>query len=302
MLEFRKRAVSILEKARRLFRPVESNTSTNLPAPTESLFHIDPDQSDDATYFQTFVVQGGYEPEAQDPERDYDTFRRLVSLSESEIPLTDDVFALNDIHLTPWAVSRMGAYLAEITDAADRPRALRAAAIAMRASRDVGPRQLAISNLLCAGNLLLRYSYYDTAADCFKAILTTPLARGSSERVAAHLGMANIHYIARKYHEAAWHYDKCLPHLRLLMKEEGWQGVLGTAYRSYRECNEYGGVLYCMRKINPDSSKRFEKHLKESRPPLDTALLTIARLNLLGDGSVAARLLSAWSLTDGVRT
>jgi hypothetical protein len=297
MREFRKRAVSALKRARQLFRPAASTAPADSAAPTEALSPADP--SDDVTRFVTVSVQSDYVPELEHPEQDHDTFRRLMSLSDSDIPLDDDLFGLNGIRVTPWAAARMGAQLEHITD---ESRALRAATVAMRASRQAGPPQLAIGNLLSAGNLFCRFGHYDEAAKCFEGILTTPLARGSSERVAAHLGMANIRYIAGEYGEAAWHYDKCLPHLHLIMNEEGRRGILNTAFQSYRQNNEYGGVLYCLHQINPEHSRQFEKRFGELRPSLDTALLTAARLNVLGDSSAAGRLLLAWGITKGKRT
>jgi tetratricopeptide (TPR) repeat protein len=296
MFEFQKRVASFLENALQLFRSAESHDSTNLPNPTKSQFS-DPRQTGGATHFQITGVEGGYIPELEDPERDYDSFRRLVSLSDSDSPLSDDVFALNDIHVTPWAAARMGAHLADFTEDIDGPRALRAATIAMQASRKVRSKQLAMGVLLDVGNLFCRYGDYDGATKCFEGILTIPWARGSSERVAAHLGMANIYYLAREYREAAWHYDKCLPYLRRIMKEEGQKGILENAFRSYSECKEYGGVMYCLRKINPEYADRLEKSVGKLAPPLNEAMLTVARLNLLGDSSAASRLLSAWGVT-----
>jgi hypothetical protein len=294
MRKFRKSAVSMLEKARRMVRLGRSLATRDLPAAAATRAPIN--KLDEANSFLTVDITSSYSPEPGDPEREYEIFRRLLSLSESDVPLGDDVFALNDIQVTPWAAARMGAHLEYVKNTTAR-RAFRAATVAMRASRETGPPQLVIGNLLSAGNLFLRFGNHKAAAASFEGILATPFARGSSERVAAHLGMANIHFLAEKYHDAAWHYDKCLPYLRLIMQQQGRRGVLETAYTSYRKCNEFGGILYCLREMKPEHARKFEKRLGEFRPSLDIALLTVARLNLLGDFSAAGRLSSAWGLT-----
>lgn len=242
---------------------------------------------------QSFDISGSPEPVSSDLDLDRTTLAMLVELAQSRKPLNYAFLDGLKVAVTPWVAWQLGVYTEWV--AFDTEYALEVVRLALWAASRSKDQTRVLANLLTAANTCFRAGKQALAEDLYEEILVSPLSANTSERLGAFAGMANLNLLQENFRDAAYYFDKCLISLHLFVNEQGRQGMLANAARCYLQCKDMGGALVSLTHLNADHADMLEKQLRTQPPSLDERLLIIARLHVLGAGSMADKLFATWN-------
>jgi hypothetical protein len=220
---------------------------------------------------------------------------RLMAYCDSNGSIDREYIESFQRSITPWVAQQAGV-LAEKFDSEGTPiRATRMAFIASIAARWSGDPVRLSANMLTAANILFKNGKHDLAVTFYGAILELPFLGAKSERIGAHLGLANYYFFKGNFRDAAYHYDKFLPSLDELLIEPAKSQILIQAARAYAECPDFAGVLFCGEKSERIPTAKVKADLSNAKVKQDEALLIVARLKALGCEVLAEEFRSLWT-------